>query len=116
MNPITQRVMAIHACRSMRTAPEVTHKQNAWLHSVRDESAARGRNHALPRDDSGTDGAIPAPLHEENRAPPALEGSKPNRSAGNGIRNPVRSEKITPAKQVIDSRESESARARASGR
>ena len=43
--------MAIHACRSMRTVPEVTHKQHAWLHSVRDESAARGRNHALPRDD-----------------------------------------------------------------
>src|SRR5436190_13637654 len=116
MNAITQRVTAIHACRSMSAAPKVTHKQNAWLRSVRGEGAARGRDHARPRDDSDKDGAIPAPLHEKNHAPPALEGSKPNRSAENGIRSPLRQEKITLAKQAIDSRESESARARASGR
>src|SRR5206468_10813077 len=104
MNPITQRVIAIHACRSIRAAEEVIHKQNAWLRSVRGESAARDRDRARPRDDSEKDGAIPASLHAENRAPSALEGSRPNRSAGSGIRRPVLLEKITQAKQTIDNR------------
>src|SRR5436190_5004702 len=104
MNAITQRVTAIHACRSMSAAPKVTHKQNAWLRSVRGESAARDRDRARPRDDSDKDGAIPANLHAENRAPPALEGSRPNRSAGSGIRRSVLPEKIRQAKQTTDNR------------
>ena len=84
--------------------------------SRRGENAARDRDPVRPRGDSDKDGAIPATFREENRASRALRGSRPNRSAGNGIRSPVHPKKTTQAKRAIDNRESENARARASGR
>src|SRR6266404_3016419 len=129
MNPITQSVMAIHACRSISAPREAIHKQNDLNGGAPNAfgakpgrptpshfSAAQDRDPVRPRDDNDKDGAIPATFREENRASRALQGSRPNRSVGNGIRSPVHQGKTTRAKRAIDNHEPENARARASGR
>src|SRR6266436_1955445 len=107
MNAITQRVTAIHACRSISAAPEAIHKQDdlnvgaAGAHRSH-LSAARDRDPVLPRGDSEKDGAIPAMFREENRTARALRGSKPSRSVGIFNWSGDHREKRARVKRAID--------------
>src|SRR5204862_2364461 len=116
--PMTQRVIAIQAWRSIRAAREAIHKQDDLKVGAPKPSGTRAghrglshfaaaRDHALghPRDDNDRAGASRGPFHEKHHASLPLRGNKPNKSARNGSRNPARPEMTTRAKSATDNRE-----------
>src|SRR6476619_241979 len=105
MRPITERLTAIHACRSIRAASVVTHKQNAEWRLARGERAAPDHVPDRPKDDSERGAVIPANLRASIRVPRLPGGNKPNRSVENDSRKPIPPKGIAMAKSVFDSHE-----------
>src|ERR1051325_3821651 len=96
--------------------PDTTHKRSGWLRLACDDRVALDHRLARPRDGSGQADVTRAIAPERIRAPRAPEGSKRNRSAGNGIQNPAHPVKTTRATKAADNHELSNERGRASGR